>query len=128
MIRRMRPNKTYTTSHPIKRIFNALKYSIKGISAAFKSEAAFRQDCLLVLVNCVALYWVHDKYFFVWLFFSGLFVLFAELINTALEYIVDLITQEHHPLAGSAKDIGSALVFLAIVNLVLSWAVFLYRL
>lgn len=123
----MKPNKSYTQKNSFKRIINATKYSKQGIFQAFKTEAAFRQDLILFALNTIAVFFIHDKYFMAWLFFAGLFVIFSELINTVVEYVVDLVTSEHNPLAGSAKDMGSALVFLSIFNLVVSWLIYLFK-
>jgi diacylglycerol kinase (ATP) len=120
-------NKPYTTKNPFKRICNAFIYSMKGFKAAFISEAAFRQDLLLALINIIVAVIFCNKIFIVWFVFTSIFLLFAELINTAIEYVVDRISLEKHPLAGSAKDVGSSLVFLAIVNIVISWSVFLIK-
>lgn len=116
--------KPYTAKNPIIRVFNAFTYSMKGMQAAFKSEAAFRQDIILAIINIGFAFTVPDKYFCIWMVFSSLFLLFAELVNTAIEYIVDRISLERHPLAGSAKDIGSALVFIAILNITFSWLIY----
>lgn len=120
-------NKSFTNKNPFKRIYNAFFYSVKGFKAAFKSEQAFRINFALFIVNSLFALNVHDKYFCVWLLFCGIFVIFSELINTAIEYIVDRIGSERNPLSGSAKDIGSALVFLALLNLSISWAIFLFK-
>jgi diacylglycerol kinase (ATP) len=59
-----------------------------------------------------------------WFLFCGIFLLIAELINTAIEYIVDRIGKEYNPISGYAKDMGSAIVLLSLVNLLVSWLVF----
>lgn len=71
-------------------------------------------------------YGKEDKIWMAWLFCCGVFLLMAELVNTAIEYIIDRISSEIHPLSGMAKDVGSAIVFLAVVNLLTSWIIFAF--
>lgn len=122
-------NKSFTDNNPLKRVWNATKYSFKGFKSAFKTEAAFRQDfiCFLLNIGLIAffVYGKADKIWVAWLFFCGLLLLIAELINTAIEYIIDRISPEIHPLSGMAKDVGSAIVFLAVTNLLISWIIFI---
>lgn len=122
-------NKSFTNDNPLKRIWNATKYSFKGFKSAFKTEAAFRQDFIVFLMNIVLIYffvWAKsDKIWIVWLFFCGLFLLICELINTAIEYVIDRIGTEIHPLSGMAKDVGSSIVFLAATNLLISWIIYI---
>jgi diacylglycerol kinase (ATP) len=120
----METNKTYTNKNPLVRIKNAFMYSMKGLTSAFKTEAAFRQDLIIFSLNTIAILFIDDKTFMAILFFAGLFLIFAELINTAIEYIVDLVTTDHKPLAGAAKDVGSALVFLSVINLAACWLIY----
>lgn len=101
----------------IKRILKAFGYSFDGFKAVFKSEVAFRQDlmfCLFfgILYCCLPLAGVARAF----LFFALFLILFMELINTAIEVIVDRIGEEYHPLSKKAKDIGSLLVLLAFVH------------
>lgn len=122
-------NKSFTHNNPIKRIVNATRYSFKGLLSAFKTEVAFRQDVVFFIINtALIIFFVlgkADKLWVVWLFFCGMFLLIAELINTAIEYIVDRIGTEIHALSGMAKDVGSAIVFLAVINLLISWIIFI---
>lgn len=123
-------NKTFTVDNPFKRIWNATIYSFKGFKSAFKTEAAFRQDLVCFLINTgLIAYFVFgkaDKIWVAWLFFGGLFLLVAELVNTAIEYVVDRISSEVHELSGMAKDVGSAIVFLAVTNLLISWIIYIF--
>lgn len=105
---------TYTG---IRRIFKAFSYSYDGFKAAFKSEAAFRQDiafCLIMFPLCFIL--PNSKAETAFLVFSLIFILFAELVNTAIEVVIDRISDEYHLLSKKAKDIGSLLVLLAFIN------------
>lgn len=105
------------------RIWRAFGYSREGFWAAAKHEHAFRQELFLVVplsVVAVALPvgWVETAL----LIASLLGVLIVELLNSAMETCVDYISQERHPLAKRAKDMGSAAVFLAMTAAVLVWA------
>ncbi len=106
----------------LSRIIAAAGYSRKGLHAAFKNEAAFRQELfLLLLLTPVALWLGNGGIDYALLIGALLLVLMVELLNSAVEAVVDRIGPEHHKLAGQAKDIGSAAVFVALVNAALIW-------
>jgi diacylglycerol kinase (ATP) len=111
----------------LKRVWNALFYSIEGFAAAWKHEDAFRQETLLALVMIpLAVYLGHDGVSRVLMITSVLLVLVVELINSAIEATVDRISLEHHRLAKRAKDIGSAAVLIALINVVVVWGLVLF--
>jgi diacylglycerol kinase (ATP) len=106
----------------IRRLLNALRYSREGLAAAFRHEEAFRLELLLAAVLVPA------SFFFAvsgtaraLMIASVLLVLIVELLNSAVEVIVDRISTDPHPLAKRAKDIGSAAVFLSLINAVAIW-------
>ncbi len=106
----------------IKRIIFAFKNSYDGFLSAFKSEVAFRQDLficgiLFILVWFLRLLIVER----VLLISSLFFVLFAELVNSAVEATIDRISDDWHILSKKAKDIGSLLVFISFINLLFTW-------
>lgn len=106
------------------RIIKATKCSMLGFKAAFKHEAAFRQELTLVLILTPVAFVISDTLFgFTALMISMLFVLIVELVNSAIEAVVDRIGLERHELSGRAKDIGSAAVTLALVMTSLVWIV-----
>jgi diacylglycerol kinase (ATP) len=113
----------------VKRIFKATNCSFNGFKAACIHESAFRQE-LLLSVTLFPFSFLLAQSNFHWLLLCGsiLFVLFAEIINSALEALADSITLEHHILIGRAKDMGSSGVFIALVFLLLVWceAIFVY--
>ncbi len=110
----------------IKRVMDATGYSMKGLKAAWKNEAAFRQELMLAVIGIPLAYWLaQSKYEFLWLVLPLFLVIAAELTNSAIEAAVDRISDEHHHLSGRAKDIGSALVFVCLVLTALIWAVIL---
>jgi len=106
----------------IKRIINAAGYTYAGLIAAFKNEAAFRQELLLVAVLVPVAFWLGEGSIEKALLISSLLlILIIELINSAIESAIDRIGYEQHELSGQAKDIGSAAVFLALINAAVIW-------
>lgn len=105
------------------RLFNAMRYSMQGLAAAFRHEAAFRQELLLAIILLPVAAWVSRSLLeFVMLAGVLMFVLVVELLNSALEALADTITTEHHPMIGRAKDLGSAAVLLSLGLVALVWA------
>lgn len=110
----------------IARMIDATGYSFKGLKAAWKYEAAFRQELVMAVVGIPVAYWLAaTRVDFLWLILPLFLVVLAELTNSAIEAVVDRISDEHHELSGRAKDIGSALVFVSLVFLVVVWVVIL---
>jgi diacylglycerol kinase (ATP) len=111
----------------LRRVWHALRYSLDGLGAAYRHEAAFRQEVwlALILVPLAAILPV-DGTGKALMIGSVLLVLIAELINSAIEAVVDRISNEHHPLAKRAKDIGSAAVFVALANVIAVWLLILF--
>ncbi len=111
----------------IERVWNAFLYSVEGLTAAFKHETAFRQEVLLtVILIPAALLLPANGTGKALMLASVLLVLIVELINSAIEAVVDRISLEHHPLAKRAKDFGSAAVFLSLINVPLVWTLVLF--
>jgi len=109
-----------------KRVFAAFFYSMQGFRTAWKSEHAFRQELLLVIpASIVALLLPLPPLHKLALIAVLVLVLIVELINSAIEAVVDRISFEHHPLSKNAKDLGSAAVFLALSLAGVTWAVIL---
>lgn len=106
----------------IKRLLNAGKFSWQGLGATYQSEAAFRQECWATLILLPLSVIIADS-LAMWtaLVVSWLLVMLVELLNSAIEAVVDRIGCEHHPLSGKAKDIGSAAVLLALIIAALVW-------
>ncbi len=104
------------------RVIKAAGYSVKGLKAAFKHEAAIRQE-LAMLVLAIALVYVFDLSVVERILMLGVVVLvfIVELINSAIEAVVDRIGVEHHELSGRAKDIGSAAVMVALFFAGFTW-------
>lgn len=108
------------------RIINAARYSWKGIRAAWQNEAAFRQEAVAGIVAVIVACWLDvDAVTRVLLIGSVMLVIIVEILNSALEAVVDRIGSEMHPLSGRAKDMGSAAVLLTILLAVFVWVMLL---
>ncbi len=111
-----------STHTGIKRIIHAFGYSFDGISATFKSESAFRQDIILCILAAILQCFLDLPMLFrILMLISLLFIIIAELINTAIETIIDRISPNQNPLSKKAKDIGSAIVMITILSVALLW-------
>ena len=94
-----------------------------GMRAAWINEAAFRQECVLALVLTPLGVWLgRSAVEHALLIGSLLLVIVVELLNSGIEAAVDRISMDRHSLAGRAKDLGSAAVFVSIVNVLVIWA------
>ncbi|HSQ98225.1 MAG TPA: diacylglycerol kinase [Rickettsiales bacterium] len=119
----MKTNKT-----GLARILEAFKYSKDGFVSAFKTEEAFREDILLCAVLFIISILLPISFIEKLFLFSSLFlVILCELINTAIETIIDRISEKIHPLSKVAKDIGSCIVLISFVYLILVWFIILYE-
>ena len=107
-------------------MLNATRYSLDGLAAAYRNEAAFRQLLLLCVAAIPAAFWLGrtgvERALMIG---SVLLALIVEVINGAVEAAVDRVSLENHPLAKRAKDLGSAAVMLALVNAALVWVLLL---
>ena len=110
------------------RLINALGYSKDGLAAAWKNEAAFREEVLLAAVAFpLAFYLGQTGIERALLAGSILFILIVEILNSAVEGVVDKASPEKHELAKRAKDMGSAAVLLSLLNAAVIWACVLWR-
>jgi diacylglycerol kinase (ATP) len=109
---------------PIQRIVNATRYSLKGLREGWRTQQALRYEFTLLLV-AIPLAWFIGKNGAerALLIGSGLQVVVVELINSAIETVVDRIGSERHDLSGLAKDLGSAAVFCSIVLAAAVWLI-----
>ena len=105
-----------------RRVVNATFYSFAGLRTAWRTEAAFRQECVGVVVLIPFAVWLGQSAVQRALLLSScVLVLIVELVNTAIELVVDRVGTDHHELSGRAKDVGSAAVFTSIALAVLVW-------
>lgn len=108
------------------RIIKAAGYSWKGIRAAWQHEAAFRQEAIAAIIAIIIACWLDvDAITRVLLIGSVALVIIVEILNSAIEAVVDRIGSEIHPLSGRAKDMGSAAVLLTILLAIFVWIMLL---
>jgi len=111
----------------ITRLFAASRYSWQGIRHATRHEAAFQTELMaLPFVLVAAFYWGDSAFDQGILIASYLLVMLVELLNSAIEAVVDRIGREQHELSGLAKDLGSAAVFFALLMAVVLWLAVLW--
>lgn len=109
------------------RIIKAAGYSRKGFRAAWINEAAFRQEGVAAIVAVAVACWLDvDAITRVLLIGSVLLVMIVEILNSAIEAVVDRIGSDFHELSGRAKDMGSAAVLLAIIIALITWGTLLW--
>lgn len=105
------------------RVWNAFLYSLSGIHHAFNHEAAFKEEVyLLVPLTIAALLLPFEPLIKILLVSVHIFILIVELLNTAVEAVVDKASPEFNALAKQAKDMGSAAVLLSFLMLIIFWA------
>ena len=109
-----------------RRVLSATRQSFAGLRDAIRSEAAFRQELLLGAVLVPVAVWLGDNGLERAVMIAALLqVLIVELLNSALEAVVDRISPEHHDLSRKAKDISSAAVFISLITVPAVWALVL---
>lgn len=123
------PVSEFKSKSGIKRIFGAIGYSIEGFKTAWRMEHAFRQELALVVVaTIVALLLPVSPVHKLLLIGVFMLVLIVELLNSAIEAVVDRVSLERNPLSKNAKDFGSAAVFLSLSLAAATWGVILWPL
>ena len=106
----------------LKRIINAVIVSCRGLTATWKSEAAFREEIILGIILFPAAFFLGETLTQTAILILPLFlVLIVELLNTGIEHAIDRVGLEHHELSGLAKDAGSAAVFLSNMLIICIW-------
>lgn len=111
----------------LERIIDATGYSWKGLRAALEHEAAFRQELAITLVLIPAAFWLgRSAVEYALLIGSLILILIVEILNSAIEAVVDRGGDEYHELAGRAKDMGSAAVMLVLLNAIVIWGLVAY--
>ena len=104
------------------RVWKATIYSMQGLDAAWRNESAFRQECMIALILLPVSFWIANSWVEVAVLMGVCFVvLIVELLNSAIEAVVDRVGHEHHDLAGQAKDMGSAAVMLSLILAAGTW-------
>jgi len=109
------------------RIIKAAGYSWKGVRAAWLNEAAFRQESIAVILAVIIACWLDvDAITRVLLIGSVVLVMIVEILNSAIEAVVDRIGTDFHELSGRAKDMGSAAVLMSILLALATWGILLW--
>jgi diacylglycerol kinase (ATP) len=122
------PVSEFKSKSGLKRVLSAFFYSVDGFKSAWRNEHAFRQELsLFVPAGVVAMLLPISAFQKLALIAVLIFVLIIELINSAIEAVVDRVSLERHPLSKNAKDFGSAAVLLSCVLAGATWAVVLFN-
>ena len=112
----------------IRRIIRAAGFSAQGVAGAWRHEAAFRQEIVAGVILAPIAFWLGGNAMeILMLLISLILVLIVELLNSAVEATVDRISDEHHDLAGRAKDMGSAAVGFSLLVVVAVWGTVVYQ-
>lgn len=122
----IRMESPFKSTKGLRHVWSALHYSLDGLRAAYRNEDAFRQEVWIALIAVPVALWLGDSALERALMIgSVLLVMVVELLNSAIEAVVDRVSLERHPLSKRAKDIGSAAVFMALLNAAVVWALLL---
>ena len=106
----------------------ATNYSLSGLLSAWKHESAFRTECVLTIIMIPAGLWIGNTLIQrLLLVTSCLVVLTVELLNSAIEAIVDRIGREFDPMSKKAKDMGSAAVFVSLIITLIIWLAIIFE-
>ena len=113
-------------NQPKYNFFKNTSYALKGLIDLIKTETSFKIELIITLILLPVIIFIDatltNKAL---LFISLMGMLLAEAINSAIERVVDLVTLEHHHMAGRAKDVGSTIVFISIFIFIITWAMIL---
>jgi diacylglycerol kinase (ATP) len=110
----------------LQRLINACFFSAAGFKATWTHEEAFRQEVLLLVITTPLAVWLGETTIEKLLLIGSIvLVMLVELLNSAVEAVVDRVGLEHHELSGRAKDIGSAAVMLSLVWAAVTWTLIL---
>lgn len=109
-------------NQPKYNFFKNTSYALKGLQDLIKTESSFKIELIVAIILLPVIFIVDTTLTNKLLMFITLFgMLIAEAINSAIERAVDLVTLDHHHMAGRAKDVGSAVVFLSITVFIITW-------
>ena len=113
-------------NQPKYNFFKNSSYALKGLLDLIKTETSFKIELIITIILLPVIIFIDVTLTNKALMFITLMgMLLAETINSAIERVVDLVTQEHHQMAGRAKDMGSAIVFLSIFIFIVTWVIVL---
>ncbi|SHO81153.1 Diacylglycerol kinase [hydrothermal vent metagenome] len=110
------------TNKPKYHLFNNTTYALNGLKIAIKDEKSFQIEVVIFIILQIGIFILPIENFYQMILSSSLFlVIIAELVNSAIERVVDLVTTDIHPLAKEAKDLGSSVVFMTIMMIAVIW-------
>ena len=113
-------------NQPKYNFFKNTSYAVNGLKDLIKTEPSFKIELIITIILLPVIIFVDATLTNKALMFISLMgMILAETINSAIERVVDLVTLEHHHMAGRAKDVGSAIVFLSIFIFVVTWSIIL---
>ena len=113
-------------NQPKYNVFKNTSYAVNGLKDLIKTETSFKIELIITIILLPVIIFVDATLTNKALMFISLMgMILAETINSAIERVVDLVTLEHHHMAGRAKDVGSAIVFLSIFIFVVTWSIIL---
>jgi diacylglycerol kinase (ATP) len=113
-------------NQPKYNFFKNSSYALKGLIDLIKTETSFKIELIITIILLPVIIFIDATLTNKALMFISLMgMILAETINSAIERVVDLVTLEHHQMAGRAKDVGSAIVFLSIFIFVVTWTIVL---
>ncbi|MES2445585.1 MAG: diacylglycerol kinase family protein [Bacteroidota bacterium] len=114
----------------MKKLINSFAYAIKGLNYTFRSQLNFKIHCLGALIVIILGFLVDlNSYEWLWIILSIAMVIILELVNTAIEILVDLVSPEYHPKAGTIKDVAAAAVLVgALLALIIGLFIFVPKL
>ena len=113
-------------NQPKYNFFKNTTYALKGLIDLIKTETSFKIELIITIILLPIIIFIDASLTNKALMFISLMgMILAETINSAIERVVDLVTLEHHHMAGRAKDVGSAIVFLSIFIFVVTWSIIL---
>lgn len=114
-------------NQPKYNFFKNTSYALKGLMDLLKTETSFKIELIITILLIPVIFFVDTNITNKLLMFITIMGMpLAEAMNSAIERVVDLVTLEHHQMAGRAKDVGSAIVFLSIFIFVITWSTILY--
>jgi len=120
-------NKKPATKKGFIRIWNAFIYSLNGLRIAITQETSFKQEIGIYIILLFVLFFLPLPFIFkCLLFFANTIVLIVEIINSAIESIVDMTSPDYHNLAAKGKDLGSAAVFISMILAIILWLCAIY--
>lgn len=115
-------------NQPKYHFFKNTTYALQGLKDIIANETSFKIELVIALFLFPIIFFVNVELSYKLLMFISLMgMLIAETINSAIERVTDLVTLDHHEMAGRAKDVGSTIVFLSIIVFVVTWSCCLFR-